>query len=203
MRKLPVLLCLLMLTGCFTAAKQAYYTAVGPQGQYLMLEQHATAAEMARYQGVEVGDFVNEIPSAIKVNVAKAVQRETVRRLIEMDAKRMEEGKLRRLTSVRAVDRFQQGSPPVPTLFITGRLLDITSDKIPGQKIVMGGNHLIARAQVIDKATGKVLADVNLRGVVKSAADWDEESLAEGMAKGVQSLLGDLCGWKDRDKETQ
>lgn len=85
-------------------------------------------------------------------------------------------------------------------MVITGRLLDITSDKIPGQKVVMGGNHLIARVQIADKATGKVLAEANLRGIVKSAADWDEESLAEGMAKGAQKLLRDLCGWKDEEE---
>ena len=200
MKKLPAVLCLLMLTGCFTAAKQVFYTAVGPQGQYLLLKPAAATGQMNRYKAVEVVDFVNDIPSAIKVNVARAVQREIVKRLTDADAKRVEEGKARYLTSVKGVLSFRRGPAATPTMVITGRLLDITSDKIPGQKVVMGGNHLIARVQIADKATGKVLAEANLRGIVKSAADWDEESLAEGMAKGAQKLLRDLCGWKDEEE---
>ena len=83
MKKLPAVLCLLMLTGCFTAAKQVFYTAVGPQGQYLLLKPAAATGQMNRYKAVEVVDFVNDIPSAIKVNVARAVQREIVKRLTD------------------------------------------------------------------------------------------------------------------------
>jgi len=198
LRKLAVLSSVLMLTGCRgTPATQAVRPAtqavrpatVGPEGQYLILRQSPGAAPiwMSPYKAVEVAEFENELPGAIKVNVAQAVRRETVALLLQS----------KNLMSVVPVEGFRRGGTPTPTLVITGRLLDITSDKIPGEKLLGTGNQLIARVKLCDKTTGEVLVDANVRGWVKSAADFNEEHLATGVARGIKKLLAKVCEWKE------
>jgi ABC-type glycerol-3-phosphate transport system substrate-binding protein len=169
-KTLLVLASVLMLTGCRgTPATQAVRTpTAGPEGQYLIVRQGPGAAptRMTQYKAVEVAEFENELPGAIKANVVQAVRRETVSLLLQS----------KNLNSVVAVKSFSRGGMPTPTLVITGRLVDIASDKVPGQKLLGTGNQLIARVKLCDKMTGEVLVEAKHLPAV--AADALEHAVA-------------------------
>jgi hypothetical protein len=170
-----------------TAAKQAYYTAAGPQGSYLLIAATNTEA-LSRYKALEVARFANEVPGAVGQALVTGVQ--------DYAVKEMEKSKY--FESVRAVQEFAKGTPKTPTLVLRGVILDITSDRIPGQKL-LDANYLVAVAEVVDKETGSVVAKGNVRGVVKSVAETGETPLAEGMAKGIRKMLKDLLRKTDSD----
>ena len=174
----PVLVCLIALCGgCYaTAAKQAALIAMGPQGDYVLIESPEPAA-LAKYTQIEVAPFENTLPMHISKILADAVQTETVKRL-------KEEGFFAQVESVNNSARASSGD----ALLITGRLLDVTTDKVPGQKLVTSGTHLIARVQIKDHS-GKGVITANVRGLVKSFTDDEETDPARGFAKGVLELL--------------
>ena len=109
--------------------------------------------------------------------LADAVQTETVKRL-------KQEGFFTEVTAVNSSGSASSGD----ALLITGRLLDVTTDKIPGQKLVTSGTQLIARVQIKD-LSGKAVITANVRGLVKSFTDDEETDPARGFAKGVLELL--------------
>ena len=163
--------------GCYaTAAKEAAYVAMGPQGAYVLIESPGPG-ELAKYTKVEVAPFENTLPMHISKALADAVQTETVKRL-------KEEGFFAQVEAVNSCGRASSGD----ALLITGCLLDVTTDKIPGQKLVTSGTHLIARVRIKD-STGKGVITANVRGLVKSFTDTGETDPARGFAKGVLELL--------------
>ena len=168
--------------GCTTVAKQAYYTATGPQGSVLMIMM-SSPGEFARFKSLEIARFNNDIPASVGQFLVTTVQDEAVK---EMQ-------KSRYFESVTAVPDFVKGKAAAPTLVLRGTILDVTSDKIPGQRL-LDSNYLLAVVEVLDKETGKVLAKANLRGVVKSVADSGETPLAEGMGRAVKKLFKQLTG---------
>ncbi|MEW6356600.1 MAG: hypothetical protein AB1696_09755 [Planctomycetota bacterium] len=177
MRKLLLAGLVALCVGCTTAAKQALYTAAGPQGAYLVIEA-GSESPLAAYDQAEVALFANDLPGIIDNSLVLAVQSEIVTVLSEKAI----------FLEVKAVPSYQQGKTDSPTVVIRGHLVDITSDKIPGQKLIGGGNHLIAVVEMVDKSSGKVLAKANLRGVVKSVVEVGERHLAVGMAKAAEKL---------------
>ena len=186
-RKLIAVGLLLMLTGCLgTIAVQTVHTVVGPVGQYHVIRQNASKSMLAKYRAVEVVKFENTMPVAIPDTVVAAVQTGIVAELRDY----------RDVTSVTAVDRYYKSVSLRPTMVMTGKLIDITSDKIPGQKLIGDANHLIARIKLLDKGTGSVLLEANLRGFVKSAVDFKLESLGKGMGRGAADLVEKVFGWK-------
>ena len=197
MKKALVLMLVLVLPGCLTAAKQTYYGVTGPQGEWLLLKEAGPAA-MMKYRALDVATFANDLPGIIPPEVVNAVTDDIVKEVTKLDA----EGG--RPVAASAVGSFTRGAARVPTLVLTGTLLDITGESIPGMKIISGETHLIARFQLRDKATGEVLAEGNLRGIVKFVGDVKKVSLAEGMARGTRKMLEKMCDWKvnkDRTKE--
>ena len=79
--------------------------------------------------------------------------------------------------------------------------MDYKSGKIPGQRVVGGGDHLIAHVHLVDGGSGKVLAWAVVRGVVKSAAQTDEENYAEGLAKGIKKFVEEVTGREEVEEE--
>ena len=173
-----VLVCLAVLCGgCYaTAAKEGAQVVMGPQGAFVLIESPGPA-ELAKYTTVEVAPFENTLPMHISKILADAVQTETVKQLEEKGF----------FTNVNAVGSSRRASSS-EALLITGRLLDVTTDKIPGQKLVTSGTHLIARVHIKDSA-GKDVITANVRGLVKSFTDDEETDPARGFAKGMLELL--------------
>jgi len=129
MKKMPIYAALVCLAafcgGCYaTAAKQAALIAMGPQGDFVLIQSPEPPA-LAKYTRIEVAPFENTLPMHISKALADAVQTETVKRLDE-------EGFFAQVESVNAAARASSGE----ALLITGRLLDVTTDKVPGQKLV-------------------------------------------------------------------
>lgn len=166
--------------GCTTVAKQAYYTATGPQGSYLLIQSPDFGA-LERYRVLEVASFENAVPTAVGRLLADAVQTEIVKEM----------SKSRYFARVAAVPSFTKGKAEAPTIVLRGTILDITIDQIPGQKL-LDQNYLLAVVELVDKETGAVLGKANVRGVVKSVLDSGQTPLAEGMARGVKRLFKDL-----------
>jgi len=180
-RKLFLVGLIAMCVGCATAAKQALYTATGPQGTCLVIMTESEAP-LAKYDQAEVALFTSDLPGIIDSSLVCAVQVDMVSLLKESST----------FMEIKAVPTYQQGAVAQPTVVIRGHIIDITSDKIPGQKLIGGGNHLIAAVELVDKSTGKVLAKANLRGVVKSVVEVGERYLAKGMAKAAEKLCQKL-----------
>ena len=167
---------LLLLGGCTTVVKQTYYTVAGPQGSYLLIDS-PEPAELARYTKIEVAPFESLIPEAIDEALVNACQARIVSRL-------QTDGFFEEVKEVPALTKG--GGTDV--LVITGKLVDITSDKFPGEKIIGGGNHLIAMLDIKDKS-GRTIIKANVRGEAKSVAQYKQEDLAEGMGKGILKIL--------------
>ena len=178
-RGLAAIIALAVCVGCTTVAKQAYYTAKGPQGSYLIVAVKPGAVE--RYRALEIARFGNELPAVVGQFLVDSVQ--------ENAARQMQES--RYLDSVTAVPQFTQGKAEKPTLVLRGTILDIVSDKVPGQRL-LDSNYLLAAVELVDKQTGEVIVKANVRGVVKSIAETGETPLAEGMGKGVRKLFKEL-----------
>lgn len=184
LRKLAVivaLMALMALTGSVTGclAKQAVFTVAGPQGDYALNAQGADASQLQTYRAVEVARFENEIPGRIDEALVQAVQADIVKEL----------KKCAFLSTVTPVASMRQRPVDTPTIVVTGRLLDATSDRFPGEKLIFGGNYLIARVRMLDKETGRMLVDGNVRGVVHSALDTNPESPARGIGKGTRKMV--------------
>ncbi|HUW56178.1 MAG TPA: hypothetical protein VMZ92_06050 [Planctomycetota bacterium] len=179
----------LMSAGCWgTLATQAFHTVAGPMGRYEIISQSAEKAQMARYKTIEVAPFENTMPTLIKEGVAEAVQSEIVA-IISRSGK---------VISVTPVETYQKTAAPAPTLVVTGALVDITKDTLPGERLVSNANHLIVRVKLLDKGSGRVLVDASLRGYVKSAVDLPQESLAKGVARAAERLLKEVCAWDEK-----
>lgn len=186
-RKLALVGLVLMLPGCVgTLASQTFHTVAGPLGRYDIIDQRAEKAQMARYKNVEIVMFENTIPTMLKENVVETVQMSTVAILSRSG----------NLSSVIPVASYHKSAVSTPTLVITGTLIDVTKDSLPGQRVISNANHLIARVKLIDKGSGTVLVEANLRGYVKSAIDLPQESLAKGLARAADRLLREVCGWE-------
>jgi hypothetical protein len=180
-RTLALLLTLTFCCGCGTTAiRQAIYTAKGPQGSFLVIS--ANVAGLSRYRALEIAHFANNLPDSVPNYLVDAVQDNAVSEMSRSGY----------FGSVKAVPTIAEGKSDVPTLVLRGIIIDITSDRIPGEKLISSGNHLIAVVEVVDKQTGAVLAKANVRGEVKSVVDTGETSLAEGMARGVKKLFARL-----------
>lgn len=181
MRRALCLGLVVLCVGCTTAAKQAYYTATGPQGGCLVVSSEG-GAPLAAYNSIEVARFGNDLPGIIDDSLISTVQTSIVSELKEKGL----------FLEAKGVPSFQQGKAAQPTAVIRGRLIDIVTDRIPGQKLIGGGDHLIAAVEIVDKESGKVLAKANLRGVVKSALEGGDDDLAKGMARGAKKLCEKL-----------
>jgi len=166
-----------LLGGCAVAAKQAVYTITGPRGNYLVEEAEPPEA-FASYQVLWVEGFENTLPRHISGSLVRACRAEVVAELREA-------GYFRRVLAGK-------GEEPGPALILRGRLLDIKSDRIPGQRIVGGANHLIAHIELVDAETGEVRARGVVRGLVKSVAHSGEGHLAEGLAEGVRKFVKEV-----------
>lgn len=183
-----VVLAVGVCVGCTSmAVKQVVYTATGPEGGFLLVASESDKP-LANYDTMEVARFDNDLPGTIDDSMIADVQNEIVFELREKNV----------FSEVKGVPAFQQGKTASPTVVMRGRLVDITSDRIPGQKLIGGGNHLIAVVELVDKSTGKVLAKANVRGVVKSVVESGEKYLAKGMARGAKKLC-DSLGRKGRE----
>ncbi|KPJ54378.1 MAG: hypothetical protein AMS16_04830 [Planctomycetes bacterium DG_58] len=190
-RKVIAVGLVLMLAGCLgTVAVQTVHTVVGPMGQFQVIRQYASKSELAKYRAIEVVKFKNTMPVAIPDTVVAAVQTGIVAELRDYKGVTLER------VQVTAVDSYYRSVTLTPTMVMTGTLLDITSDEIPAEKLIGGANHLIARIQLLDKGTGAVLLEANLRGYVKSAIDFKQESLGKGMGRGAADLVEKILGWK-------
>ena len=186
-RKLIAVGLLLMLAGCWgTLLSQGFHTVAGPMGRYDIISQQAEQAQMARYRVVEVAKFENSAPTIIKGDLVDAVQLEIVAILSRSG----------KLDGVVPIPSYQKGNAPAPVMVVTGTLLDITKDTLPGERVLSNANHLIARVKLLDKGSGRVLVEANLRGFVKSAVVFPQESLAKGLARATDRLLREVCGWK-------
>ncbi len=165
--------------GCTTVAKQAYYTATGPQGSFLIIS--TSSPNWDKYTSLEVARFANEIPSQVGPMLVDAVQEFAVKQMLAS----------RYFETVAPVASFAQGKAAKPTLVVRGTLFDIISDRMPGQKL-FDANYLTAVIEIADKETGAAVAKANVRGVVKSVAETGETPLAEGMARGLRKLFKEL-----------
>lgn len=182
--RVAVLAALVVASGCATAAKQAISTIRGPQGNFLLEEARPPSA-FAAYRVVVVEPFQNRIPRHISASLVRASQAKTVEEL----------------TEAGYFDKVLggEGESAAGTLVIRGKLLDIKSDSIPGQRLISGANHLIAHVQLVDGASGEVLAWAVVRGVVKSVVHSEEGDLAEGLAKGVRKFVKKVVGVEDEE----
>ena len=172
--------------GCTTAAKQAVYAIRGPEGDFLV-ENSRAPADFASYSSVLVEPFENGLPRNISSDLVAACQQETVSTLAE--------GGYFQSVGKATAER------PARALLIRGKLLDIKSDRVPGQRVISGGNHLIAHVQLVDAGSGEVMAWGVVRGVVKSVAQREETDLAEGLAEGVAKFVKNVAQLKEPDKE--
>ena len=88
-----------------------------------------------------------------------------------------------------AIDSFDVAAGSPRTCVITGSLEDITTAGFPGSRLIEGGNHVIVRARILDKATGNLLVDAVVRGEVKAAVEMRGFPDALGLARGFRRLL--------------
>ena len=166
-------------SGCTTAVKQVYYGVRGPQG-YFLLEQAEPSSTFEPYQTLVVERFENALPKNITPSLVNKVLDKTVEELTEAELF----GRVERAA----------GEPPAGALVIRGKLLDVKSDTIPGQRVISGANHVIAHVWAVDGDSGKVLAWGVVRGEVKSVARGGEGSLGEGLAEGIEEFIEKVTG---------
>ena len=170
---------LAFLAGCTTIAKEAYYTATGPQGSYMVVEDRGPRS-LAGCSRVEVALFDDTIGAYASAGMMRDLRRHIVSEL--------QKDKHFAAVEVVPVDSFVQGGD-AKTCVVTGSLQDFTSAQYPGSRLVAGSDHIIVRSKVLDKATREVLVDAVVRGVVKAAAEFRSDPQAIGLAKGFDKLL--------------
>ena len=188
-RAIVAFIALAVCVGCTTVAKQAYYAATGPQGSYLVISSKP-GADLEHYKALEIVRFSNNIPSAVGQFLVDSVQEHAAQDMLRS----------RYFEGVTAVPEFVKGKTEKPTLVLRGTVLDVTSDKVAGQKL-LDSNYLLATVDVVDKATGEILAQANVRGVVKSVAESGDTPLAEGMGRGIKKLFKELLHKTEKEEQ--
>jgi hypothetical protein len=147
------------VTGCGTIAKEAYCSATRPQGSYSVLRSSGPRL-LAEYDTVELAPFDNQV-DYVGPGTVNCLRNEIVKEC-SLD---------KRFYSVKMapVGDFERGGAG-RTIAVTGKMVDFTSSRYSGSRIVEGADSMIVRTRILDRQTGEVLVRAIARRHVKAAS---------------------------------
>lgn len=168
-----------VLSGCSTAAKEAYYTVRGPQANVLVIRP--VADTLAEYDSFTVEPIVSELEGVLPAGTPQLVQDRIAVRL-------------QRKTRLE-----NTGSRPI---VIKGQIVYAEIKGIGGT-LASPGQELVCHIALFDSADN-LLGWAAIAGKTKSRVrgTLDEDALAEGVAKGVEEWLTDN-GVPDREEDKE
>jgi hypothetical protein len=168
----PMLLLVVALAvpGCSRAIKEGVGLARGARGVYVPLEPLSAdpnARPLGEYEYFELGSFTDGFGG------------KTPPELFAMLPEKFRE---------EIVSKKLPDNPAGPTLVMRGEILHYESENLVG--VVIGPlEEVIARVELVDKASGRVLATGNCVGRTKEAVNQGVEKKAEGLAKALASWI--------------
>jgi hypothetical protein len=165
--------CLMVTTGCGTAAKAAFREIVPIDARFL--EIHGNGTAWTTYGALEFGTVTDASINGRAPAELKAV-------LLSQAAEQ--------LTKENLFTRVG-GSGREKTVVVSGDIIDVDSGGAGAFRAVGFGDKpfVTVRTTFTDKASGKALAVVNLQGIAKSAlANW-ADTVSKGYGKAIADYL--------------
>lgn len=156
--------CSLLSTGCFTAAKQAYYGVTGASGKFYELEV-IDGDRLATYRSFTIEPFDNSLGPHLPGDVLAAINAQLSQRLA--DSKLF--------------------YPDGKALKITGTVTHYTGKSGLQGSVgsLLGGQECVCRVQLRDAETGEIIGEAMCWATVKSAVRQGPGEFANGLGKGI------------------
>jgi len=186
--------CALVFSGCASfIAKKSLRTVTGPSGTIVEVRPLMGMKSLSRYSRIDVADFTTNVPSIVSSSITQAATMDCVNslRLATVDKQQGEETvKVPIFTSVRRVASVGAGGRS-GTLAIKGNIVYYDLGSRQKRIADIGGYaHLVARVQLVDEQSGKLLADIFVRGVVRGSFSGGSASDAtKGVAKALTKYI--------------
>ncbi len=169
---LPVVIIALFGSGCGTAIGEGVGLFLGAQGSYTPL-QDVSASKDARplgeYQRFELGTFTDDFGGKVPTGVMQAC---------------------RAAWSEVLEDKKLPNAPGGKTLVINGKFIHYESASTLG-KVTGPVEEVIARVELVDKDSGKVIATGNCVGRTTKRVNLGIEKKGQGLAKAIASWIAD------------
>lgn len=156
-------------TGCFTAAKQAYYGVTGSKGSYYETRV-LDPQTLSRFGSVRVEPFGNSLGPHVPASIVSQIEPETSRELEEAALFHGDGGEL----------------------VVRGSVIHYTGESGLGGSIgsvIGGGDACVCRIQLVDGVTGQSVGEGVCWGEVKSAIRRGSSEYGEGVGKGLVRWL--------------
>jgi hypothetical protein len=156
-------------TGCKTAIKQAYYTAVGAQGKFYEVRT-VDPDVLATYQCVRVDPFTNELGERVPPEVIAEVNDHTPK------------------TIAKSGLFYPEGK----TLLVEGKIIHFTGKSgLMGSvgSVIGGAEECVCRVRLLDGESRELVGEAVCWGVVKSAVRRGAGELGIGVGKGVSKWI--------------
>jgi hypothetical protein len=172
--------------GCSHALKEGVNVVTGSSGKISLIQgsQEKVGQLAYDYGSVKVEPFTSDVgdkcPQAFLDQLPGAIEGQLhyrTRSITEKLSKKKEE-----------MGPFFSG-PADKQLIIRGRVIQYESGSGVAEKAIDAMEEAICRIQLVDGASGELIAEANCTGRNKSAIRSGSKELAEGVAKAVQKLL--------------
>jgi hypothetical protein len=175
-----------VVSGCSKGIKEGLYVVTGSSGKVSLIQgsQEKVGQLAYDYGSVKVEPFTSDVgdkcPQAFLDQLPGAIGeqlRYRTRSIKDKLSKKKEE-----------MGPFFSG-PADRQLIIRGRVIQYESDESVTDKAMGSMEEAICRVQLVDGASGELIAEANCTGRDKSAIRGGSKELAEGVAKAIQKLL--------------
>jgi len=160
---------LVPLSGCTTAAKQAFYTAVGAQGKFYELKA-VDPNLLASYRSIRVDPFTNELGQRVPRAVVTEVNDQTPKAIAD------------------SALFYPEGKP----LRVRGTIIHYTGRsglKGSAMSVIGSSEECVCRVQLLDGDSDDLIGEAVCWGAVKSAVRRGSGELGIGVGKGVAKWI--------------
>ncbi len=161
---------LFFVEGCMTAAKEGIGVVRGASGVYaptLLVAADKDARPLGQYRRFEIGEFVDDFGGKVPPSLL---------------------GHFRASFGEQLAKKKIPNEPAGKTLLIQGRILHYESASTLG--VALGPlEEILARVQLVDKETGKVLGEANCIGRTTNRVNIGIDKKGQGLAKAIVSWI--------------
>lgn len=156
-------------SGCTRGIKEGLGATMGAKGSALPIGTPSVAAD--RYTEVSIERFANEVPGLMPAGFHGLVDGETRKLLVKEKA------------------LWPGTGTPDRTLIIRGKYIHY---EVAGRGLSPHA-EVVARVQLVDGPTGKVIVTANCVGRGSSTANTGTEKIAGGLAEGIVKFIKRTC----------
>ncbi len=169
---LPLVMIALLGSGCATGIKEGVGLARGAKGSYAPLKD-VSASENARplgeYQRFELGTFTDDFGGKVPPAVMQACRAAWPKEL---------------------EDKELPNAPGGKTLIARGIIIHYEASGTLG-KVIGPIEEVVARTELVDKDSGKVIATGNCVGRTTTRVNLGADKKGQGLAKAIASWIAD------------